>query len=125
MISTSEALSIHNLLIKQFGGSAGLRDQQALTSALSRPFQTFQSDELYPSILHKASALIESIISNHPFIDGNKRTGYVLMRLFLIQNGYDIYSSQEEKFTFVINIASGVSGFDEILQWLQNNTKQY
>ena len=81
MIKLSEALQIHNILIEKFGGSKGVRDEGALKSAISRPYQTFDGNDLYASIVQKAASLIESILVNHPFVDGNKRTGYVLMRL--------------------------------------------
>jgi death-on-curing protein len=123
MISVFQAIQIHEILIARFGGSTGIRDRGALTSALSRPFQTFEGKELYPSILQKSAALIESILANHPFVDGNKRTGYVLMRLFLLNNGYDIIASQNEKYEFVIRIASGKSNFNDIIYWLENFTK--
>lgn len=71
---------IHSVLITQFGGSHGVRDYGALSSALSRLDMTFDGEELYPGPINKAAALIESILTNHPFVDGNKRTGYVLMR---------------------------------------------
>lgn len=124
MISLSKAKEIHNILIKEFGGSKGIRDLDALDSALSRPFQKFEDRDLYDSKIDKAAALIESIIANHPFVDGNKRTGYVLMRLFLIENGIDIFATQEEKFNFVIKIASGKSNFKDIVFWLQHFTKK-
>ena len=107
MISVKEAEDIHKLLIDKFGGSHGVRDFANLDSALARPYQTFLNTELHPTPVHKAAALIESILINHPFIDGNKRTGYVLMRLLLINNGIDIKASQIEKYNFVIKIASG------------------
>lgn len=69
-----------------------------------------------------ASTLIESILNNHPFIDGNKRTGYVLMRLFLLRYGRDINASQEDKYEFVINIASGKIRFEEIVSWLEKHS---
>jgi len=123
MISAFQAIQIHELLIAKFGGSLGIRDRGALTSALSRPFQIFEGKELYPSILQKSAALIESILANHPFVDGNKRTGYVLMRVFLLNNGYDIIASQNEKYEFLIRIASGKSNFNDIIYWLENFTK--
>ncbi|MFC0776377.1 type II toxin-antitoxin system death-on-curing family toxin [Terrimonas alba] len=89
-----------------------------------RPFQTFDGNELYPSILEKAGSLIESILINHPFVDGNKRTGYTLLRLFLIQNGRDITASQDDKYEFVINIASGSLKYDSIVAWLISNTEK-
>jgi death on curing protein len=79
-------------------------------------------NDIYPSILENAAALIESILINHPFIDGNKRSGYVLMRLLLLQNGYDVKASQQEKYDFVISIASGQLKFEDIVNWLENNT---
>ena len=121
MISIDEVINIHNLLIETFGGSKGIRDDSALQSAISRPFQTFQEKELYPTAVDKASAILESIISNHPFVDGNKRIGYVLMRLVLIENGYDIKTSEEEKFEFILDVAKREIKFDLIKSWIQKN----
>ena len=123
MISIKEAEQIHKILIDTFGGAHGIRDLSALESALSRPFQTFDDKELYPTAIDKAAALAESILNNHPFIDGNKRTGYVLMRLFLLQNGQDINATQVEKYEFVISIASGKIRFEEIVSWLEKHSK--
>jgi death on curing protein len=111
MILINEVEQLHRILIDRFGGMLGIRDRAALESALARPFQTFDNAELYQTIIDKAAALIESILINHPFIDGNKRTGYILLRLFLIQNGFDITASQDNKYEFVINIASGILKF--------------
>ena len=122
MISIKEVEEIHKLVIEMFGGSHGIRDYNALDSALARPFQTFDNKDLYSGTIQKAASLIESILINHPFIDGNKRTGYVLLRLFLIQNGIDIRANQEEKYEFVIGIASGKIKYEGILDWLQQHT---
>lgn len=122
MISLNQAEQVHKILIEQFGGALGVRDSGALASALSRPFQTFEGKELYPTVIQKAASIIESILSNHPFIDGNKRTGYVLMRLLLIEQGYDIKATQEEKYNFVIRIASGKSNLNDIIYWLEHYT---
>ena len=124
MISVKEAGEIHKILIEAFGGSHGIRDMASLDSALARPFQTFGKDDLYPTPIHKAAALIESLLINHPFVDGNKRTGYVLMRIFLINNGLDINTTQEDKYIFVINIASGKTKFEEILDWLTKHVEE-
>ena len=118
MISIKEVISFHQIVITTFGGSPGIRDFAALESALARPFQTFDNTDLHPTPFHKAASLIESILINHPFIDGNKRTGYVLMRIYLMGNGLDVHASQEEKYDFVINIASGITKFEEIVEWL-------
>ena len=124
MISISHTEQIHSILIQRFGGTEGIRDKNALHSVLSRPRQSFDGKELYPGPLEKAAALIESILSNHPFVDGNKRTGYVLMRLLLNHRGYDIHASQDDKYNFVINIAAGKSSFNDIVFWLENFTVQ-
>src|SRR5690349_21362083 len=93
MINTLQAQLIHRILIEKFGGSQGVRDISALESAVTRPFQTFDNNEFYGPVLEKAAALIESILNNHPFVDGNKRIGYVLLRMFLINNDIDITAS--------------------------------
>ena len=122
MISIRDAEQIHKILIDTFGGAHGIRDISALESALKRPFQTFDNKELYPTAIDKAAALAESILNNHPFIDGNKRTGYVLMRLFLLENGRDINATQQDKYDFVIGIASGKIRFEEIVTWLEKHS---
>jgi death-on-curing protein len=124
MILIKEVEQLHRILIDKFGGSHGIRDNAALESAIARPSQMFDSKELYPSVLEKAAALIESILINHPFIDGNKRTGYTLLRLFLIQNEMDITASQDNKYEFVIDIASGTLKYEGIISWLTLNTKK-
>lgn len=121
MITLFQAEQVHNILIDNFGGAKGIRDQGSLLSALARPFQTFEGKDLYEAVIWKAAALIESILQNHPFVDGNKRTGYVLMRLLLLENGYDIEASQDEKYKFVISIASGEIQIEGIVNWLNNH----
>lgn len=74
MIHLEDVINIHEFLIDKFGGSHGIRDVSLLKSALARPFQTFDQVDLHKSHVEKAAALIESIITNHPFVDGNKRT---------------------------------------------------
>jgi len=123
MIPLKEVEQVHKLLIDTFGGSHGIRDLPALLSALARPFQTFDNKELYPTSIDKAASLLESIVSNHPFIDGNKRTAYVLARLFLLQNGMDIKASQQDKYEFVMSIASGKMRFEEIVSWIEKHSK--
>ena len=124
MISVKDAEEIHKVLINTFGGSHGVRDINGLESALARPFQSFENQELYPSVILKAAALLESILLNHPFIDGNKRVGYTLMRLFLLSNGFDIEASQDDKYEFIISVASGKKDFDGIDKWLTVHTSQ-
>ena len=124
MISIEEVLNIHTILIDKTGGTYGLRDRNALESAINRPFMTFGQNDLYKSPIEKAAALIESLISNHPFIDGNKRIGYVMMRYFLLMNGTDIYATQSEKFDFVMNIAQGKLHIDQITNRISDKSKK-
>jgi death-on-curing protein len=123
MISTEDVLKIHKLLINQFGGSHGVRDFNSLNSAINRPFATFDQKELYPDPIGKAAAILESIVINHPFIDGNKRTGYVLARLLLLKSGIDIEATQEDKYEMVIAVSRGEWKFEEIKKWLTERFK--
>ena len=123
MIRIEEVVNIHEILIDKFGGSHGIRDIKGLESAINRPFMTFDQKDLYSTPVEKAAALIESLISNHPFVDGNKRIGYFIMRYFLLENHLDIKATQSEKFDFVINIAQGQMTFGNICNWLSNRVK--
>lgn len=119
MITVELALAIHRVLLSRYGGAAGVRDQAGLAAAIHRPFQTFDGQDLYPTAVEKAAAIIESIIVNHPFLDGNKRTGYVLMRMLLLDDGKDIDAQEEEKYEFVMRIAAASSSYADILAWLR------
>jgi death-on-curing protein len=121
MIKLDQALGIHQVLIEKFGGSSGIKDQGALEAALSRPFATFDQKDLYPTPVEKAAAILESILINHPFIDGNKRTGYVLMRLTLMEGGFDIKASQQEKYEFVIQVTEGKLNIEQITEWISTH----
>jgi death on curing protein len=124
MIDYCTAEKVHTILIEQFGGATGIRDPRGLEAALARPMSTFDSNDLYVSPIDKASALFESLIIAHPFMDGNKRISYVLMRLFLLENGLDIIASQDEKYDLVISASTGKWRFDEINSWLSLHTKK-
>ena len=123
MIQIEEVEKIHDILVEKFGGAKGIRDRGTLESAIGRPFQTFDGKDLYPNPVDKAAAIFESIISNHPFVDGNKRTAYVLMRLILKENKLDINVGQNEKYEFVIKAAKGELTFDNIKDWIEKNVK--
>lgn len=78
--------------------------------------------ELYASVFEKAAAIGESIIMNHPFIDGNKRTGYVLMETVLRMEGLGINASDDSLYSFIIKITTGEIRFEQIVEWLKQNT---
>ncbi|HRJ31214.1 MAG TPA: type II toxin-antitoxin system death-on-curing family toxin [Cyclobacteriaceae bacterium] len=123
MINLSEVEKIHDILIEKFGGAKGIRDKGLLESSINRPYQTFDGQELYPDPVDKAAAIFESIVTNHPFIDGNKRTAYVLMRLMLKNYSIDINIGQNEKYDFVIKASSGRMTFDQIRTWINDGLK--
>lgn len=121
MIALRDALNIHQILIDKFGGSKGLRDQGALESAISRPYATFDDQDLHPTPVGKAAAVFESILMNHPFVDGNKRTAYVLMKMVLMESGLDLEADQDEKYRMVIASSTGAMRFEEIKNWIQDH----
>jgi len=123
MISKKEVLLIHEQVVKMHGGSEGVRDINGLESAIARPYQSFAGADLYPSCFEKAAAIGESIIMNHPFVDGNKRTGYVLMELLLRLDALRITAPDNELYQFVIDISTGKKRFEEIVDWLKTNSK--
>lgn len=115
-----QVLYLHKRVVEVSGGSPGVRDQGMLESAIYRPQASFGGADLYPDLFAKAGALGHSIIRNHPFIDGNKRTGFEAMRLMLRMNGWDVKAEEYEKFSFVMQVASDHS-MDEhhIAEWLK------
>ena len=119
-LSTNEVLMIHKKIIKQSGGMQGLLNEGALESAVAQPQMTFDGIDLYPTITEKASALGYSLISNHPFQDGNKRIGHAAMEIFLILNGYEINPlvSIDEQESIILKVAAGEMKRDAFTFWL-------
>ena len=122
MILLEDILELHNKSIIDFGGSHGVRDLGLVESAIARPFQTFGGEELYKNIFEKAAALGESLIINHPFVDGNKRTGMLAMLSLLISAGSRFTATPDNLYNFIIDIATGNISFDMIVEWLKGNT---
>lgn len=89
------------------GGETGVLDLGALESALAQPRLTFEGQELYPSIVEKVAALGFSLVKNHPFLDGNKRTGHAVMEIFLVLNGYEIDAAVDEQEWSILQVAAG------------------
>ncbi|MBQ1873178.1 MAG: type II toxin-antitoxin system death-on-curing family toxin [Succinivibrionaceae bacterium] len=119
VLSHSQVLILHEQLIRQYGGSHGLRDGGLLDSALQGPFQTFGGIDLYPSILEKAARLAYSLVTNHPFVDGNKRIGAHAMIMFLYLNGVDLSFTQKELIDLFLSLAAGNTDANELHRWLQ------
>lgn len=123
MITVEQLLKLHDLSISFYGGSPGVRDMSLLESAAARPFQTFDDQDLYLSVFEKTAAILESIIKNHPFADGNKRTGFLAAFVLLRKNNIQLTASENEAYEFIIGIASSKISFDEIVTWLQQHSQ--
>jgi len=118
-LTAEQALFIHSRLIDETGGVHGIRDLGLLQSAVSRPKATFGSKDLYPDIFHKAAALLESLIKNHSFIDGNKRTAITAAGIFLQSNGYHLKTTQKELELFTIKAATSKISFEDAVEWFK------
>ncbi|NEP52910.1 MAG: type II toxin-antitoxin system death-on-curing family toxin [Moorea sp. SIO3C2] len=117
-LTVSDALELYHRIIQHSGGTEGISNLGALESALAQPRMTFGGEELYPTITEKAAALGFSIINNHPFIDGNKRTGHAAMEVFLVLNGFEINASVDEQEQMILQVASGQVSREELANWL-------
>lgn len=120
-LSVEQVLTVHKIMIEKTGGSGGVRDEALLESALNSPFQTFDGKDVYPSLLHKAAALCRGIISNHPFVDGNKRTGVHAMLIFLEINGVRLKYTQNDLVELGLGAAAGKFDSGDIADWLSEH----
>ena len=118
-LTIPQLLFIHARLIDETGGAHGLRDLGALKAASARPQATFANQEMYPDLFSKAAALLDSLVNNHPFIDGNKRTGITAAGLFLRQNGYRLTATNPELEAFTLAVATQRQDIAELTPWLQ------
>ena len=123
ILSKPQVLMLHEQLIKATGGSAGIRNEGMLDSALMNPFQSFGGEELYPSIQAKAAQLCFDLVKNHAMIDGNKRLGAHVMLVFLALNGYELSYSQEELVEIILALAAGEKNVEDILKWIIEHEK--
>jgi death-on-curing protein len=118
-LTLNEVLQLHYRVVEQSGGSVGIHSIEALESALAQPRMTFGAKDLYPAIVEKAVALGFSLIRNHPFVDGNKRTGHAAMEIFLLLNGYEIDASVDEQEQMILQLAAGEVERKAFTEWLR------
>lgn len=118
-LTLEDLLEIHRRVIESTGGSDGIRSIPLLDSAVARPQATFGGIDLYTALPEKAAALLHSIISNHPFVDGNKRTGFTAMDVFLRLNDRHIVAGEDEKYDFVMSVASEATVLSKITSWIE------
>ena len=109
---------LYKLMVEETGGSFGIRDEKLLDSALNGIFQTFDGKELYPTKEEKGARLGFSLISNHAFVDGNKRMGVYIMLTFLEVNGIRIECTDAELADLGLGVAAGRIGYEELLDWI-------
>lgn len=118
-VTTADALFFHQQLIERYGGAPGIRDVGALESALHRPQTGY-----YDTIIHQAAALLESLVHNHPFIDGNKRTAFAVADVFLRINGYTINADSAAIYDRFIKLMNQAKfDMEHLVPWLEEITE--
>lgn len=122
-ISEETVLAIHRRQISEHGGKDGIRDYGLLRSALAKPQNNLAYGENV-ELADLAAAYAFGIEKNHPFVDGNKRTAFVVMRTFLLLNGFDLKASQEEKYLTIMELASGTLTENELADWIESRLQK-
>ena len=114
-VTTADALFFHRQLIERYGGAPGVRDAGALESALHRPQTGY-----YDTLVHEAAALLESLVQNHPFVDGNKRVAFAVVDVFLRINGHSIAADSKTIFHYIIKLfEERTFDMEHLVPWLQ------
>lgn len=122
-LSIIHVLVIHDQMIKQFGGSQGIRDLELVESAIGRPQATFDGNDLYKTIFEKGAALLQSLLKNHPFVDGNKRTALTAAGIFLELNKYKLINDHDNEVNFALRVDNEHLTIEQIAEWLKNHSK--
>jgi len=121
-LTTEQVLFIHARLISETGGVHGVRDLGLLLSAVARPQATFDGQDLYPNLFLKAAALLESLVGNHAFVDGNKRTAITSTGLFLRINGYRLTADNQQLEAFILQCAQRLNFLEQMALWLKSHS---
>jgi death-on-curing protein len=123
-LTVQAVLAIHEELIRRYGGSHGLRDAGLLDSAVHQPQASYGGEYLHPTLFDMAAAYLLHIVSNHPFVDGNKRTGWVACRVFLDMNGHRVRPRWRTSERLVLGVATGrIRDWRTISKWLAKHAK--
>ena len=117
-LTKEQILALHRELILQFGGEDGLRDEGLLESAIAAPFQSFDGQVAFATVQQKAARLGFGLISNHPFVDGNKRIGAHVMLVMLAMNGIELSYTQKELYETILQVAGGEASYETLLNWI-------
>ncbi len=120
-ISTELAIAIHKRQLAEHGGADGVRDRGLLESALGRPRNLFAYTDPTPDVPSLAASYAFGVARNHAFIDGNKRTAYVVCRTFLLLNGFDMVATKEERYRTFLDLAAGAITEEHLASWLDEH----
>jgi len=118
-LTLGEVLALHRRILAESGGRPGLRDLGAIASALSQPRVSVGGQDAYPTLIDKAAALGYSLIRNHGFIDGNKRTAHAAIEVFLVMNGMELRASVDDQERFMLALAAGDVSREALAEWLR------
>lgn len=121
-LTLDEMLAIHFRLVEDFGGMHGISDEGRLQSVLEAPRQELFAEEQYPAVHEKAAVYIRNIIGDHPFHDGNKRSGITIGAVFLMRNGYKLTAAPKELEDFAVKVATDHLDVPAIAEWLQRHS---
>lgn len=123
-LTAEDILLLHHKLVEDYGGSHGIRDESRLLSVVDAPKQEAFSAEQYPSVFEKAAVYVRNIISDHLFVDGNKRTGITSASIFLLRNGYSLTANLKALEDFAVQIAVEKCDVAEIANWFEKNSQK-
>lgn len=123
-VSAKDVLVIHARIVEKTGGSQGVCDVGMLESAVAAPQKSFEGKDLYQGVFTKAAVLFKKLASNHPFVDGNKRTAFTMSARFLFMNGYTIEADETAVVNFTVRIVEKNLDIDQIADWLSKNAKR-
>jgi death-on-curing protein len=121
-LTAAECLALHDMMLSQYGGIAGVRDENLMESALAKPRQLFTYGK--PSLAEMAAAYAAGIVRNHPFLDGNKRTGFMLCAGFLERNGFEFRATEADAVVHTLALAAGKISEADYTIWLKKNSKR-
>ncbi len=121
-LTREECLALHDMMLAQYGGIAGVRDENLLESALARPRQLFAYGK--PTMAEMAAACAAGIVKNHPFLDGNKRTGFMIGAGFLERNGFEFHAPEAEVVMRTLALAAGEMSEAQYAAWLSKHSKR-
>lgn len=123
-LTLEQVLAIHDYQIEKFGGSHGLRDLGLLESAVMRPQASFGGVDMYQTVFEKAAALMHSLVLNHPFVDGNKRTALASALVFLELNSFQVIAKSQQLYNLTVQLALGEKDTKQVASFFKTHSKK-